>query len=253
MRDEVWRTVIDGDGPAPELPSDRTLLAAFEPLLCARRTGASFVIGQLGLSLDGRIATTTGDSKYINGQDALRHLHRIRALVDAVVIGAGTALDDDPRLDVRHCSGRSPARVIIDPNGRVLPDAKVWRDDGCRRVVFGGHPDLPDAVERISVPAGAIPVESITSALGDIGLHRLLIEGGADTLRRFMVARQIGYLHLLFGRVIIGSGKAGIDLPAISCLGDALRPESSAHVFADGDVLVACDLNESSGQAATGS
>ena len=77
------------------------------------------VVGQIGQSLDGRIATSSGHSKYINGPAGLAHLHRLRALVDAVVIGVGTALADDPQLTVRRVAGPHPVRVVIDPRGRL--------------------------------------------------------------------------------------------------------------------------------------
>lgn len=86
------------------------------------------VIGQLGQSLDGRIATPTGASKYINGKEALRHLHRIRAEVDAVIIGVGTAIADDPQLTTRHVKGPNPARVVIDPHGRMPENLTMLRD-----------------------------------------------------------------------------------------------------------------------------
>jgi len=88
------------------------LFAPFE----AGTTDQPFVIAQLGQSLDGRIATLSGDSKYINGASALDHLHRLRARVDAVVVGVGTVVADDPLLTVRRAGGRNPARVVLDPN-----------------------------------------------------------------------------------------------------------------------------------------
>ena len=93
-----------------------------------RHRGAKpYVIGQLGQSLDGRIATPTGASKYINGKEALRHLHAIRADVDAVIIGVGTAVADDPALTTRHVEGPNPVRVIIDPHGRLPADLSMLR------------------------------------------------------------------------------------------------------------------------------
>src|SRR5262249_52876807 len=86
------------------------------------------VMGQLGQSLDGRIATNSGHSQYINCDAGLDHLHRLRSLMDAVVIGVGTALADNPQLTVRRVVGPNPARVILDPHGRLQPDARVLRD-----------------------------------------------------------------------------------------------------------------------------
>src|SRR5215468_8704378 len=94
------------------------------------------IVGQIGQSLDGRIATESGHSKYINGPAGLTHLHRLRALVDAVVIGVGTAIADDPQLTVRRVTGRQPARVVIDPKGRLDSKAKVFGEDGARRILI---------------------------------------------------------------------------------------------------------------------
>src|SRR5262245_2843266 len=88
------------------------------------------VVGQLGQSLDGRVATPTGHAHYINGPSGLNHLHRLRALVDAVVIGIGTALADDPQLTVRRVSGPQPVRVVIDPSGRLHGSARLLASDG---------------------------------------------------------------------------------------------------------------------------
>src|SRR5262249_58627803 len=77
------------------------------------------VVGQIGKSLEGRIATKPGDSKYINGSAGLAHLHRLRSLMEGVVVGVGTAITDDPFLTVRRVCGPQPVRVVIDPKGRL--------------------------------------------------------------------------------------------------------------------------------------
>src|SRR3954469_23811598 len=94
------------------------------------------VVGQIGQSIDGRIATVTGHSKYINGPAGLAHLHRLRALVDAVLVGIGTAVADDPQLTVRRIAGPNPARIVLDPRGRLSPSARVLTADGIRRIVI---------------------------------------------------------------------------------------------------------------------
>src|SRR5215813_4701977 len=94
------------------------------------------LIGQCGQSIDARVATSTGHSHYINSAGGLAHLHRLRALVDAVVIGVGTAILDDPLLTVRRVEGPSPARVVIDPNGRLPASARALIEDGVRRLII---------------------------------------------------------------------------------------------------------------------
>src|SRR5262245_56335262 len=94
------------------------------------------VIAQLGQSLDGRIATPTGASKYINGPIALDFLHHLRARVDAVVVGVSTVIADDPLLTVRRVPGQSPARIVIDPRGRMPEGAKCLSCDAAPTYVI---------------------------------------------------------------------------------------------------------------------
>ncbi|MGB9053670.1 MAG: RibD family protein, partial [Pseudolabrys sp.] len=111
------------------------------------------VVGQIGQSLDGRIATETGHSKYINGPAGLAHLHRLRALVDGVLVGVGTAIADDPQLTVRRVSGPQPVRVVIDPKGRLSADARIFAADGVRRLLIvaqGAACRPPPGVEVIA-------------------------------------------------------------------------------------------------------
>src|SRR5437588_91376 len=163
-----------GNGPLPQPWEDR-----FGPL---RRGGIDelVVVGQIGQSIDGRIATVTGHSKYINGPAGLAHLHRLRALVDAVLVGIGTAVADDPQLTVRRVTGPSPARIVLDPRGRLPPDARVLTEDGVRRLVItaeGVRPCLPDDLEIVELPApnGEIAPAAILGALAERGFARILI------------------------------------------------------------------------------
>ncbi|MEM9043323.1 MAG: RibD family protein [Pseudomonadota bacterium] len=205
-----------------------------------------FVIGQLGQSLDGRIATPTGHSKYINGKEALRHLHLIRAMVDTVVIGVGTAIADDPQLTTRHVDGPNPTRVVIDPRGR-MPDHLVMLHDGAAPVIAITCPgvEVPPGVECLPVPCdknGLIAPEAITQALAKRGLCRVLVEGGAETLARFLDASAIDELHLMVAPIVLGSGKTGLNLSPIEKLDEALRPDVRTMRFKDGDMLCMCDI-----------
>lgn len=205
------------------------------------------VIGQVGQSIDGRIATASGRHEFINGTAGLAHLHRLRALVDAVVIGVGTALADDPLLTVRRVAGPSPARVVIDPRGRLPATARLLTDDGVRRlVVTGGNarPDWPQGVERLSLSThgGGIDPAAILAALADQGFRRVLIEGGADTLSRFLAARCLDRLHVVVAPVILGSGRASCMLDPIAHADHAIRPRVQSYPLGD-EVLFDCDLS----------
>jgi len=204
------------------------------------------VVGQFGQSIDARIATASGHSHYINGAAGLAHLHRLRALVDAVVIGVGTAIADDPRLTVRHVTGPSPARVVIDPNGRLPATAKVLAPDGVRRLVLTGQrarldPPADVDVVRLASRGSQLAPAAILTALSAHGFRRILIEGGADTISRFLVAGCLDRLHVVIAPIIIGAGPASVTLPPITHLNQALRAPMRAHLLGN-EVLLDCDL-----------
>ncbi len=205
------------------------------------------VVGQLGQSLDGRIATESGHSKYINGPAGLDHLHRLRALVDAVVIGVGTALADDPQLTVRRVAGPQPTRVVIDPSGRLPASARVFAADGVRRLLLTADRALcapPPGVEVVALPVvnGRIPPATILAALSERGLHRMLIEGGAETVSRFLSAGCLDRLHIMIAPIILGSGRGGFVLPPIERADQAMRVRVHAHQL-DNEVLFDLDLS----------
>jgi diaminohydroxyphosphoribosylaminopyrimidine deaminase / 5-amino-6-(5-phosphoribosylamino)uracil reductase len=204
-----------------------------------------FVVAQLGQSLDGRIAAPSGESRWINHPAALDHVHRLRATVDAVVVGIGTVLADDPLLNVRRVPGRNPARVVIDPTGRLPAQARCLLDDGVPRfIVRTTDAPAPKGVEivRLSGERSALAPGAIVTALFNLGLKRLLIEGGAHTVSRFIDAEAVDRLHLLVGLMILGCGKIGIELSPIAKLSEARRPRTHVHLLEGGDVLFDCDL-----------
>ena len=231
----------DEESPASRAALDHRLFASIRDVPRDR----SFVIGQLGQSLDGRIATLSGESKYINGTAALDHLHRLRAEVDAVIVGAGTIEADDPLLTVRRVPGRNPARIVIDPRGR-LPAGKRWQaSDGAQIFVITASESTRCGARPIHLQRdddGSIAPMRIVEALAGLGLRKLLIEGGASTISRFIDAGCMDRLHILMAPIILGSGRQGLDLAPISSLGDALRPRTSAFILPEGEVLFDCAL-----------
>ena len=221
------------------------LQALFEPLRISQ-VDTMMVVGQLGQTMDGRIATVTGQSKYINGRPGLTHLHQLRALLDAVVVGVGTAIADDPQLNVRLVSGKNPARVVIDPKGKLNPEARVWFEDGTRRlwvVSEGVEINAPTGVEMVALPAldGRIAPLDILKCLHQHGLNRVLIEGGAETVSRFLQAGCLDRLHLIVAPILVGSGRASLNLPAIEHMDQALRLNVLTHLLGN-EILFDYDL-----------
>ena len=244
----LWVNFIEAFRSAGPLPhtSGKPWGNIFGPL----RTGATddlVVVGQIGQSLDGRIATESGHSKYINGSAGLDHLHRLRALVDAVVIGVGTAIADDPLLTVRRVEGPQPARVVLDPNGRLPTNAKVFAEDGVRRLLInaeGTRRVPPSGIETLALPLKDkhIAPSAILAALAERGMRRILIEGGADTVSRFLTAGCLDRLHVMVAPIILGAGRASFILPGFERADQALRMKVHTHQL-DDEVLFDCDLS----------
>lgn len=224
-------------------PGERAALDLYGPL--ARRDLGSFLVGQIGQSLDGRVATTTGDARDVSGPDGLAHLHRMRALADAVMIGVRTALHDTPRLTVRLCEGSNPVRVVVDPRGRLPDDAPLLTDDSARRIVIQGvdrrrGPDID--VIRLECRNGQLDPADIAAALHGEGLQSVLVEGGGITIARFLEARLLTRLQLAVAPLLIGGGPPGLTLPApAERLADAIRPDVRAFSLGS-DVVFDCGL-----------
>jgi riboflavin-specific deaminase-like protein len=228
--------------PVAEIADD-----ALEPKARARLAGA-YVYGQLGQTLDGRIACPNGVSRYINGSAALDHLHALRAEVDAVLVGVGTVIADDPALTVRRCSGRTPRAVVVDPRRRTPPHAQIFSVGTSPPLFIRSEHDAggPDEIGVAALPnAGGghrLDPVAIVAALATLGYKRILIEGGASTLSHFINHRAIDRLHILMAPIILGSGVTGISLDPVESPDAALRPEIHLTRFADGDVLYDCRL-----------
>jgi len=206
------------------------------------------VIGQIGQSLDGQVATASGESKYINGAGGLLHLHRLRAWSDVVIVGAGTVLADDPQLTVRLLEGHHPARLVIDPSGRVPATARVFTNSDAPRFVMtrsgASVSGLNPAVEHVCLGAdrhGHLDPEAILRWVSEQGWCKVLIEGGPMTLSRFMNVGLVDYLHLITSSVLLGSGKAGVSFPAAPSLSQAQR-FSACTYWLDDDLLIECAL-----------
>lgn len=241
-----WRA---GDGMAAASPEARDVLALYLPLL-ADPVGRRRVIAHLGQSVDGCIAAAGGHAFYVTGPENLAHLHRLRALCDAVLLGAGSVAADDPRLSVRLVEGDSPVRVVLDPRRRLASPRRVFDDDGAPTLVVslrgGDAAATPPTgrAERLSLapgPDGALEPGAVLDALAARGLHRVFVEGGGVTVTRFVEAGVVDRLHVAVAPVLIGRGVPGLRLPPVATMHEARRPPCRLHRMGD-DVLWDFDL-----------
>jgi diaminohydroxyphosphoribosylaminopyrimidine deaminase/5-amino-6-(5-phosphoribosylamino)uracil reductase len=246
---ELWQRLVAAAAAEEPLAEgvENPFWQLYAPIALSRGEPA-FVVAQLGQSLDGRIATGSGHSHYVNGPQAIAHVHRLRALVDAVVVGIGTVVADDPRLTVREVQGRNPARVVIDPRARLPATARLLAGDGSPVYVIqaADHP-RPARVKAITLAAqgGRFDPRAVVEALAREGFRRLLIEGGAVTVSSFLAAGLVDRLHLCVAPMLIGSGLTGINLPIIDRLEHALRPKVTLHRLGE-DCLFDCELRAAS-------
>lgn len=218
--DARWQMLLAG-GPVAD-----DIARLYAPVLAASSAAdGCFVVGRIAQSLDGRIATSNGTSFWISGEADILHTHRLRALADAVVVGAGTVRADDPLLTTRYCSGPSPVRVVIDADRRLAPAYRVFRESPdtlllCAEDVGGA--DTVGTAEVVRLPRGSdgrVDPAAILTALAARGLRRIFVEGGGVTVSRFLAAGALDRLHVTIAPLLLGAGVPAFTLP---CPG---RPE----------------------------
>jgi len=211
----------------------RRLNEAFEKHICS---GLPFVHLKLASTLDGRIATRTGDAKWISCATSRRMVHRWRRAHAAVVVGVGTVLADDPRLTVRSAGGNHPHRFVLDGRGRTPPTARMLVEPGRTTVITAQmsaerERELDRAgavIWRIPAPDGTLDLTEIWHRMGEVGLNSVLVEGGADTATRLLRAGWVDRLSVFVSPQIMGDGGSiaafgdlGIErMSAAFCLDD---------------------------------
>src|SRR5437867_4300244 len=173
--------------------------------ICSATSARPLTVGHLGQSLDGFIATHSGESRWVTGQENVLHSHRLRALCDAVVVGAGTVAADDPQLTTRLVPGPNPLRVILDPGRRLSTSHRVFSDAEAdsiyvcaQSLVRPGERTFGRAVVVgvADVAAGGIDITEVGRLLRARGCARVFVEGGGVTVSTFLEANLLDRHHV---------------------------------------------------------
>lgn len=187
---------------------------------------------KLATSLDGRIATAAGESRWITGETSRDAVHRLRGEHDAVLVGVETALADDPELTVRLAgyNGRQPARVVLDSRQRLSPDCKLVRS--AREIptyvvsVIPPEPRLVEAGVRVlqvrAIGEDRPELKTVVGRLAEEGLRSLFVEGGGQVAASFLRCGLVERLEWFRAPILIGGeGRPGVGALAIAALADA--------------------------------
>lgn len=249
MEGQPTGAALSGD----TLPVD-ALLEIARPGAADPQRRHPFVTVAYAQTLDGRIATRTGDSRWISCPDSLTFAHCLRATHDAILVGIGTVLADNPRLTTRMVPGPSPRRVVVDSRLRLPPEAAVLADGAAGATVVVTTERAPrERLARLRATGANVIVcradgewrVDLADALGhlyDAGIRTLLIEGGARMITGALRARLVDRLAVCVAPKIVGAGIEGVGDLEITRLSDALRlAEPRVHRIAD-DILVVAEV-----------
>ncbi|MBW2367494.1 MAG: bifunctional diaminohydroxyphosphoribosylaminopyrimidine deaminase/5-amino-6-(5-phosphoribosylamino)uracil reductase RibD [Deltaproteobacteria bacterium] len=217
------------------------------------RTGKPFVIAKCAATLDGRLATRTGDSKWITGPAARQFVHRLRHEVDAIMVGVNTIKTDDPQLTTRLPigKGRDPKRIILDTRLTIAEDARVLRLESDSDTIVVSGPNVAQAKKDRLIESGIqvlnspvkddkIDLNELVKTLGAAGVTSLLVEGGGHVLASAFTAGIVDKVYFFYGPKILG-GDDGVPIcsgPGPALMKDAVSiTDIALHRFAD-DVMI---------------
>ena len=188
------------------------------------KRGLPFVLLKSAATLDGKTGTATGSSRWVTGRAARRRVHELRNVVDAVIVGVGTVIADDPQLTCRIPGGRNPVRVVLDPQLRMPLTARMLSEPGTTIVVASGRAserkaarlqDIGAEVWRLPSRRDGIPFVAVLKKIADREMVSVMIEGGAVTAGRALAAKVVDKIAFFFAPKIVG----GDGLPIVSSLG----------------------------------
>jgi 3,4-dihydroxy 2-butanone 4-phosphate synthase/GTP cyclohydrolase II len=199
-------------------------------------------------TIDGRIASRTGDARWVSGESSLRLAHQLRAAHDAVLVGIGTVLADDPKLTVRLAPGRSPVRVVVDSRLRIPPDANVFASPESPTIIATTPAASEERAAALRIRGarvlrttadadGHVDLRDLLARLRADGIRSLLIEGGRGLITAALRERLVDRLTVCIAPKVLGEGIAAVGDLHIDRLRDAMTFERAGFIACGGDVV----------------
>jgi GTP cyclohydrolase II len=216
------------------------------------RPGRPWTVLKFAQTLDGRIATRSGDAKWISGAEERRVAHAMRAACDAVMVGANTVLADDPQLTVRMVPGASPTRVVLDSTLRAPPGARVFEPDAATVVLTSGRSDparraaLRERGVEVEVVRGSPDGVDLTDGLDRLlrlGIRSLLVEGGGRVITSMLRGRLVDRVVVAVAPILLGSGTEAVGDLGTGLVANGLRLRDRTVHQVGADLLIAGDLD----------
>ncbi|MDC0248472.1 RibD family protein [bacterium] len=199
-------------------------------------------IGQIGQSLDGKIALNNGSSHYINEKESITYLHCLRSISDGILVGVNTIIKDNPLLTTRKIKGPNPIRLIIDPTLRLTNKYKIFKDNNKNIIFTNSSKEKKFRNTTIVKFAKKSFTQNIYDYLKKNSLQTILIEGGPTTLSHFIELKLLNYMQFIISPTIIGSGIDSVRLKPISDLKNALRAKNTISKLGK-EIIVTLDFN----------
>jgi GTP cyclohydrolase II len=215
------------------------------------RPDRPYVVLKMAQTLDGRIATANGDSKWISGEPERAVTHALRAACDSVLVGIGTVVQDDPQLTVRMVAGASPMRIVLDTGLRIPVDARILGGDAATTVFTTDRSDpvrrtaLRDRGVRVEVVperGGHTSIRDVMSILRENGVVSVLVEGGSEVATALLAADLVDRAIVGIAPIILGAGRQAVNDLGVGTIASGIRLRNQMMVRVGDDIIVAGDV-----------
>jgi len=219
-----------------------------EPFVKWIKCKMPFVAVKAAMSLDGKIATNTGNSKYITGKEARRYVHNLRSCYDAVLVGANTVVKDDPQLTTRMVKGRNPIKIVLDSKLKLPLTSKVFKNEPEKLIVATTKKANKSKIKKFEnkgtnvlvmpTSKGMVDLMSLMKALGKLEICSVLVEGGAEINTAFIKEKLADKVLFFISPKIIGKGLSSLGDLGISQVDKSIKLKDIETKKLGKDILV---------------